>query len=44
MRGEGEWADVLGDLFRMTVERLGYERRSAPLSTEHFRRSQGELF
>lgn len=44
MRGEGEWADVLGRLFTMHADRLGFERRSDTLSTEHFRRAQGELF
>jgi len=44
MRGEGEWADVLGRLFSMHADRLGYTRRSNTLSTEHFRRAQAELF
>lgn len=44
MRGEGKWAKVIGDLFTITADRLGFDRESGKLSTEHFRRSQRELF
>jgi DNA repair photolyase len=47
MRGEGEWAEVLRDLFRMTCRRLGLNRTSPDLSTAAFRRpgaAQGLLF
>jgi DNA repair photolyase len=38
MRGDGEWAEVLRDLFRMTCRRLGLNRTSPDLSTAAFRR------
>jgi DNA repair photolyase len=44
MSGDGVWAEVLRNVFNMTVERLGFETERSPLSTEHFRRSQAELF
>jgi DNA repair photolyase len=47
MRGEGEWAEVLRKLFRMTCRRLGLNRISFELSTAAFRRpgvQQGVLF
>ena len=44
MRGEGKWAEVIGDMFRMTVDRLGFETSPDQLATEDFRRSQGDLF
>ena len=44
MRGEGKWAEIIGDLFTITVDRLGFDREPGKLSTEHFRRSQRELF
>jgi DNA repair photolyase len=47
MRGEGEWAEVLRSLFRMTCRRLGLNRTKPDLSTAAFRRpgaEQGTLF
>jgi DNA repair photolyase len=44
MRGEGRWADLISDLFNLTVDRLGYDREATGLSVRHFRRSQGDLF
>jgi DNA repair photolyase len=38
MRGEGEWAEVLRDLFRMTCRRLGLNRTKPELSTAAFQR------
>lgn len=44
MRGEGQWAEILSEVFKTTVDRLGYNRDARVLSSEHFRRSQRELF
>ena len=44
MRGEGEWAKIIGDLFTLTVDRLGLNHEANKLSTKHFTRSQRELF
>ena len=44
MRGEGEWADILSDIFKKTALQLGYDFGPRDLSTEHFRRSQGRPF
>ncbi len=47
MRGEGEWAEMISDLFKMSCRRNGLNRSHAPLSTEHFRRlrhGQADLF
>jgi DNA repair photolyase len=44
MRGEGEWADILSDMFKKAAVRLGYDFSPRQLSTKHFRRSQTDLF
>jgi hypothetical protein len=47
MRGEGIFAEQLERLFETTARRLGLNRTEHTLSTEHFRRPQGnqlELF
>ncbi len=38
MRGEGELADVLKNLFQLACRRAGIRGRAPPLSTAHFRR------
>lgn len=47
MRGEGEWADTISNLFGITCRKLGLNTSYRKLSTEHFRRlrhGQGALF
>jgi DNA repair photolyase len=44
MTGEGRWAEILGNLFRTTADQLGFNHEVEGLSTEHFTRSQRELF
>ena len=47
MRGEGEWADVFGAMFRLHRQRAGIGDDGPDLSTAHFtngRPRQGELF
>lgn len=44
MRGTGQWAELFSRLFRMTTDRLGFDRQGPPLNAGHFRRRQGELF
>lgn len=47
MRGEGEYADQIKALFRITKQRFGLNGMAHALSTEHFRRvkqGQQELF
>lgn len=42
MRGDGEWADLLSNVFKMTCRRLDLNRRT-PLSTNHFQRPGEQL-
>lgn len=47
MRGEGEWAETVSNLFGMTCKKLGLNASYRKLSTDHFRRlrrGQRELF
>lgn len=47
MRGEGEWADMMSNLFQMSCRKNGLNRTHPPLSTDHFRRlrnGQADLF
>ena len=45
MRGEGRWADIVSQLHRNTVKKLGLNQPREKLSTEHFRRAgQQDLF
>lgn len=47
MRGEGEWADMISNLFKMSCRRNGLNGSHPPLSTDHFRRlrkGQADLF
>lgn len=45
MRGTGQWADLLGRMFAVTTAKLGMNLDDqSPLATDHFRRSQAELF
>lgn len=47
MRGEGEWADMVANLFGITCKKLGLNASYRRLSTEHFvrlRHGQRELF
>jgi DNA repair photolyase len=47
MRGEGEWADVFSNLFKLHRRRVGMSSAAPSLSTAHFtngRPQQGELF
>jgi DNA repair photolyase len=47
MKGEGEWADLIADMFEMHCRKLGLNSRRRALSTQHFRRpvrGQSELF
>jgi DNA repair photolyase len=47
MRGEGEWADVFGAMFKLHRRRVGLSDRGPVLSAAHFtngRPRQGELF
>ena len=47
MRGKGHWAEVVNQMYRLTISRLNLNQQREPLSTEHFRRAhfgQGELF
>ena len=47
MRGEGEWAEMISNLFNVSCRKLGLNEEYAPLSTEHFvrlRHGQSELF
>ena len=45
MRGEGKWADIVKQLHKNTVARLGINLPRPPLSTHHFRRTgQQDLF
>ena len=47
MRGEGEWADMVSNLFGITCRKLGLNTSYRKLSTDHFRRlrhGQGTLF
>jgi DNA repair photolyase len=41
MRGEGKYADQIAQMFHVFRERLGFDARSRPLRTEHFRRPGG---
>jgi DNA repair photolyase len=38
MRGEGPYAEQVGQMFHVFRERLGFDARMRPLRTEHFRR------
>lgn len=47
MRGQGEWAHIQKQVFKVTCEKLGMNKSREPLATHHFRRvrpGQGELF
>lgn len=47
MRGEGEWADMMSNLFKMTCRKHGLNANHPSLTTEHFRRlrhGQSDLF
>ena len=47
MRGEGEWADMISTLFKMSCRNSGLNSTYPTLSTEHFRRlqhGQADLF
>jgi DNA repair photolyase len=47
MRGEGEWAEMISNLFSVSCRKLGLNVEHTPLSTENFarlRQGQGELF
>ncbi len=47
MRGEGEWADMMSNLFKISCRKYGLNASHPPLSTEHFRRyrhGQADLF
>ena len=47
MRGEGEWAEVFGAMFKLHRRRVGLADEGPELSAEHFtngRPKQGELF
>lgn len=47
MRGEGEWADMMSSLFKMSCRKNRLNLTHPPLSTEHFRRlrhGQADLF
>lgn len=41
MRGEGEWADTISNLFAMSCRKLGLNDHYPLLSTSHFRRLAG---
>lgn len=40
MRGEGEWADMISNLFSLRCRKEGLNKSYPPLSTAHFRRLQ----
>lgn len=47
MRGEGELAEQIGRIFKVTARRLGLDKMRPEVTGEHFRRSEGrqlELF
>ena len=45
MRGEGKWADIVSQLHKNTVKRLGLNQPRPPLATHHFRKNgQQDLF
>ena len=45
MRGEGRWAEIISQLHKNTVKRLGLNQSRARLAIHHFRRSgQQDLF
>lgn len=47
MRGEGEWAEMISNLFALHCRKLGLNMSYPPLSTNHFRRlhrGQTDLF
>jgi DNA repair photolyase len=47
MRGEGEWADLFAQMFKIQRQRVGMHERLPELSTAHFTNSrpkQGTLF
>ena len=42
MRGEGNYADQIRDLFSVQTKRLGLNKSSSKLTIEHFKRSSGD--
>jgi DNA repair photolyase len=43
MRGQGIFAEQMGELFRLACKKAGIHERSPDLSTEHFRRAKEQL-
>lgn len=43
MRGQGQFADYVADMFEQSVKRYQLDRPSSSLSTAHFRRSEAQL-
>lgn len=41
MKGKGNFSKQISDLFKVHTKRLGMEKRTLSLSTEHFRKSHG---